>query len=472
MPGKKSDSFNLANFILSIIKSILDLEEENIYDSPLVSINEPKLKNLALELLQHNGDSTKKIEITFFCDWIKKCATQLNLIIFDGGRGEQNLLDYLLCSLIDYLDRPLFYHIDFDSDENKRTAINDVLLALLKAYKDSNFQIELSHITGYTLYQFTIVFSNIASSTNFATYYETLEFLLDINQNRTSNTEDSERKENLCHALPEIITKFTEEQVDALVDLLNRYDLNDVNNIISYNYPPSRILFQSEYFYSEYSKLKKLLILFLDKGANSYDILTHMINALFFYDDADVDADFLDKIEDMILLLINKYRPEDLQLRERFSNHLIKITKSFLNEYFRNEYDNFESYVLFVKFLIKYGADVNWQDKDNGYTIFHLLFSYHYQYMLEIEHLEFITFLYEHCFVDDSVKNKYGHMALDLLPNDVREEIIRNITYCKRRNYILLFESFEITPEEWYKSSVLKYLFHSDISKEICTFMN
>ena len=220
-------------------------------------ISNTKFQKLVSELCEYIDRSPKKnrIEISVFCDWIQKSSTQLNLIL----SREQYLLDYLLCSLIDRLDYSLL--------EKKETAINDVLIALLKAYKDSNSQIEFSHITGYTVYQFTMVFSKIASSTNFATYYVALEFLLDINQNsQNSQNRTSNKVETLYDGLPEIITKFTEEQVDALVDLLNMYGINDINNRILHSDSISRRLFESlaklidsKVFDSEYSKLKKLL---------------------------------------------------------------------------------------------------------------------------------------------------------------------------------------------------------------------
>jgi hypothetical protein len=474
----RNEQYTLGDFIWRIIKSILGVEQTLVLSE---EISKTKFQKLVSELCQHIDRSPQKI--TVFCDWIQKSSTQLNLIV--SHEQKQHLFDYLLRTLIDRLDDSLL--------QKKETAINDVLIALLKAYKDSNSQaykdsnsqIELSQIANFRLYKFTMVFSKIASSTNFATYYGALEFLLDINQNRKSNMVYSERMENLCHALLEIITKFTEEQVDALVDLLNRYDLNDVNNKISYNDSPSRRLFQSlaklidsRDFDSEYSKLKKLLMLFLDKGANCNDVLRFMINELFHYKKAHI----LDKIEDMILLLINKYRPEDLQLRKRFSNHLIDITKSFLHEsflhdYFRNEYENFESYVLFVKFLIKYGADVNWKD-ENGNTIFHLFFRN--EYMLEEDRLEFIIFLYEHCLVDDSIKNHQGYTAFDTLrttylalryDDAIIEKMIRYITYCKRRNYMLLYESFETTPAEQGNGYLANLLFNYDYCHEICSFI-
>jgi hypothetical protein len=124
--------------------------------------------------------------------------------------------------------------------------------------------------------------------------------------------------------------------------------------------------------------------------------------------------------------------------------------------------------------LIKFGADVNRQDK-NGDTIFHLLFRH--QYSLEEDKLEFIIFLHEHCLVDDSIKNYQGHTAFDILKSDqlyndaMIEKMIRYITYCKRRNYILLYECLKTTPAEQGNGYLANILFNDDYCREICTFI-
>jgi ankyrin repeat protein len=131
-------------------------------------------------------------------------------------------------------------------------------------------------------------------------------------------------------------------------------------------------------------------------------------------------------------------------------------------EYFLEHHEEFESYVLFAKFLIKYGANVNRQD-ELGNTILHRFFA-HGGY-----NLEYIIFLYGTCFVDDSIQNKEGHSAFDLMPDNKREEMIRNITYYKRKNFLTFFEGFEI--ETTNHSSFPKFMRDEFYVREICSFM-